>query len=154
MKTLLISILIISLLILACLFLLGRYSRSLPLKQQGFAELAPCPTSANCVCSEHPQDQDHFVDAIDLSTLAAITDLGDAAAIVTSMGGELVLQQRDYISATFKSGIFGFVDDFELRLDHQSKLLHFRSASRVGRSDLGANKGRVAEFKKEFQLRI
>ena len=154
MRFILISILIISLLILACLLLLGRYSRHLPLDQLSQSELAPCPKTANCVCSEHPQDQDHFVEAIDLSQKPDLIDLSQIAVIVVNMGGEIVIQQSDYLSATFKSGIFGFVDDFEIRLDHQSKMLHLRSASRVGRSDLGANSRRVVEFKKEFDSRI
>ena len=37
----------------------------------------------------------------------------------------------------------GFVDDVEFLLDPANKQLHFRSASRVGYSDLGANKRRM-----------
>ena len=39
----------------------------------------------------------------------------------------------------------GFVDDIELYKSED--LLHFRSASRVGYSDLGANKKRILKLK-------
>ncbi|PZO25782.1 MAG: DUF1499 domain-containing protein, partial [Betaproteobacteria bacterium] len=42
---------------------------------------------------------------------------------------------------------FGFVDDVEFRIDQGSGLLHVRSASRVGYSDLDANRKRVEQIR-------
>lgn len=42
-----------------------------------------------------------------------------------------------------KSGLFGFVDDLEIYYDADEQLLHFKSASRVGHSDLGVNRKRI-----------
>ncbi|MEQ8662522.1 MAG: DUF1499 domain-containing protein, partial [Gammaproteobacteria bacterium] len=62
-------------------------------------------------------------------------------AAVRAAGGTIVTHDDTYLHATFRSALFGFVDDVELRLDGDA--LHWRSASRVGYSDLGANRRRL-----------
>ena len=56
---------------------------------------------------------------------------------------------RGRIEATDKSLLFGFEDDVVLRIvpgaDGTTKV-DMRSKSRVGRSDLGINAGRIREF--------
>ena len=53
-----------------------------------------------------------------------------------------------YLHATFVTPIMRYKDDVELRLDDDR--IHIRSASRVGYSDLGANRQRVARLTVEF----
>lgn len=48
-----------------------------------------------------------------------------------------------FLHATWTSPVFGFVDDVELLYDPAAGLLHARSASRVGYSDLGVNRRRL-----------
>lgn len=55
----------------------------------------------------------------------------------------LVVEQATYLHVTFQSALFGFVDDVEFYFDEANKLIHFRSASRTGYSDLGANRKRM-----------
>jgi len=57
-----------------------------------------------------------------------------------------------YIQATARSSRFGFIDDMEFLYDPAAGLLHARSASRVGRSDLGMNRRRLTEIFKEAGL--
>ena len=154
MKYIIAAIFIICLLILAALFILGRYSQSQTLNRQDLTVLPPCGSPLNCVCSEHGQDKAYYIKPIDLTDQAQIVDLALAVPVVTAMGGRITVQQPDYIAAVFKSGIFGFVDDFELRLDLETRSLHIRSASRVGRSDLGVNKLRADRFREEFLSRL
>jgi uncharacterized protein (DUF1499 family) len=47
------------------------------------------------------------------------------------------------IRAECRSRIFRFVDDLIFYFDPDQGLIHVRSASRVGRSDLGVNRKRV-----------
>jgi len=47
--------------------------------------------------------------------------------------------------------LFGFVDDLEIRIDAEVSVIHLRSASRVGKSDLGANRKRVEMIKKSYR---
>lgn len=52
----------------------------------------------------------------------------------------------NYLHYTFKSKIFRFIDDVEFLIDAEQKLIHFRSASRTGYSDMGVNKKRMTEI--------
>ena len=46
--------------------------------------------------------------------------------------------------------MFRFVDDLECRLDAENRVIHVRSASRVGYSDLGVNRKRVERLRARF----
>lgn len=108
-------------------------------------KLAPCPASPNCVCSEQvqPNDAEHFIKAIQ----------GDKAVwdkfkgIVQEQGGEVITDDGNYVHVTFSTPIFHYVDDVELRFDKAAKLIHIRSASRMGRKDFGVNRTRVEKLK-------
>jgi len=68
-------------------------------------------------------------------------------------GGYAVLAVTERsIQATARSSRFGFIDDMEFLYDPAAGLLHARSASRVGRSDLGMNRRRLTEIFKEAGL--
>jgi uncharacterized protein (DUF1499 family) len=100
-----------------------------------------CPGRPNCVCSEDPRP-DFAVPPLTVGGPA------DAArqrleALVQAMGGRIERVAPDYLHATFRSRIFRFVDDQECRLDARAGVIHLRSASRVGYSDLGVNRRRV-----------
>ena len=97
--------------------------------------LSPCPSPLNC----------YFV-SIDLDKLppspALLQQLQQA---VESMPGSRIVEASDsYLYATFTTRLMGYTDDLECLIDATS--LHCRSASRVGRSDLGANKKRVNQL--------
>jgi uncharacterized protein (DUF1499 family) len=66
------------------------------------------------------------------------------------MGGSIQAENENYLAATFSSTIFGFVDDLELRIDPVQKVIHIRSASRVGYSDAGVNRKRIALLRKTY----
>lgn len=112
-------------------------------------KLAQCPASPNCVCSEFADDSTHYIEAIPFSGSAerVIRKLG---AIVISSGGRQVSESENYLAATFTSKLFGFVDDVEFRIDTANQLIHMRSASRVGRGDLDANRKRAALIQAQF----
>lgn len=136
--------------------------------------LAPCGQKPNCVCSEYPDDQSHFVLPIDLSLeLSNSSDavvpvlkhtpddiMRTAKQAILALGGQLqtVDDKREeyssYLAATFQSALFGFVDDVELRFDSNANLLHLRSASRVGHSDFGANLKRIKKLKHAISARL
>ena len=72
-------------------------------------------------------------------------------ATIKDMGGIFQHAKDNYIPATFSSSIFGFVDDLEIRIDTNQRVMHFRSASRVGYGDGGVNRKRVELFKKLYR---
>jgi len=112
--------------------------------------LTRCPEKPNCICSEYREDSAHHIDSLVFSEQSANSDRARIAAIITESGGVITIEQADYIAATFTSPMFGFVDDLEIRFDIGAGLIHFRSASRVGYGDLGANRKRVELIQLRF----
>jgi uncharacterized protein (DUF1499 family) len=107
--------------------------------------LAPCPSSPNCVSSQEGQKPFDFSGSAE----QAMTRLGKV--IEAMPGARVETLDADYLHATFKSRVFGFVDDVEFHADREKGLIHFRSASRLGYWDLGANKRRIKKIKKLFE---
>jgi uncharacterized protein (DUF1499 family) len=67
---------------------------------------------------------------------------------------KIVVVEDNYIRAEFVSKIFRFVDDVEFYFpDKKSKelLIHVRSASRVGYSDLGVNRKRIEQIRRKLK---
>jgi uncharacterized protein (DUF1499 family) len=70
---------------------------------------------------------------------------------VKAIGGRIEEENETYLRATFRSRVFRFVDDLECRLASEDGVIHVRSASRVGYSDLGVNRRRVEHLRKRFK---
>ena len=123
----------------------------------GIAEgkLQPCPNTPNCVYSESESDTDadNYIAALNIWDYTKGDAMSVMAQIIPEHGGKITTQNDHYIAATFTSLIFRFVDDFEVRLDTEQQLIHFRSASRVGHSDFGVNRKRVNAVKQTFLQR-
>ncbi len=111
-------------------------------------KLSKCPDKPNCVCTEYADDSEHFAEPI--RGLGQTAE--EIANAVRATGGTVVDQTMDgenvYTSARYTSSIFRFVDDVEFRTDVSAGVLHVRSASRVGHSDLGANAKRFDAIRK------
>lgn len=105
--------------------------------------LKPCPSSPNCVSSQaDPDDAEHFMNPVPFSIQPSAV-LEAAVNAVTSAGGEVTATDAASLDAVFASGLFRFKDDVRFEVDEQARLLHFRSASRTGHSDLGVNRKRM-----------
>jgi peptide-methionine (R)-S-oxide reductase len=63
----------------------------------------------------------------------------------------VVAVEDNYLHAEFTSRLFRFVDDVEFYVDEEQHEIHFRSASRVGYSDLGANRKRMELIAAAFE---
>ena len=57
-----------------------------------------------------------------------------------------------YLHAECKSFVFRFVDDVDIVVDPVAHVYRFRSASRIGRSDLGVNRQRIARISARLAL--
>ena len=111
--------------------------------------LAPCPSTPNCVSSQ-ADDADHRVEPLRFEG-APETALRRLERIIEALPrARVVSRGKDYMHAEFRSRVFGFVDDVEFLLAPADGLIHVRSASRVGYSDLGVNRERVAELRRRF----
>ncbi len=106
--------------------------------------LDPCPPSPNCVCSQgDPADAEHYLDAIDYDGSADAVLDAVVKAIESSPRATITSRSQDRIDAVFVSLIFRFKDDVSFLVDSAQGKVHFRSASRVGHSDLDANRKRL-----------
>lgn len=106
-------------------------------------QFSPCPETPNCVSTQaDPQDEAHYAEPIPFNgnreeLLALLEDW-----ITAQEGAEVISRSENYLHAIFASKTFGFKDDLEIFIPDGSKILHLKSAARVGHSDLGVNRKR------------
>jgi uncharacterized protein (DUF1499 family) len=115
-------------------------------------EMAPCPDSPNCVSSlsDNPR---HSIDpfSVYISGRESFILLND---IVKAMRGSESLWRSDLALAAIFTTRLGFVDDVQFLLDEKARVIHVRSASRVGYWDLGVNRKRIEAIRREYLSRI
>ncbi|MFC3152995.1 DUF1499 domain-containing protein [Litoribrevibacter euphylliae] len=109
--------------------------------------LSPCPDKPNCVNSEFPDDQSHYIAPLLITDSEWNSLKITLRQAIRQDGGTVTNVQEFYMAAEYQSSWFGFVDDLELRFDPNQSLLHIRSGSRVGYSDLDVNSERTNRLK-------
>ena len=103
--------------------------------------LMPCPATPNCVSSDAPLNDSHYIAPIADPEGSRWDGLADR---IGGMAGAALTEQRDdYLRFTFTSRFWRFVDDVEFHHRPQAGEIAVRSASRVGRSDWNANRDRM-----------
>jgi len=113
------------------------------------SRLKPCPDSPNCV-SSFETSPSHSVAPLGYKGSKADAYQKLLFILQTAKRVKIVTSEENYIHAEFTSRIFRFVDDVEFYFDEKEPVIHVRSASRVGYSDLGANRKRVEEIRRQF----
>jgi uncharacterized protein (DUF1499 family) len=114
--------------------------------------LAECPSTPNCV-SSFATDEIHAIEPIDVS---ADTD-GAWDHLVNVMGRfpKTRIVESDpeagYLRCECRTPIVSYVDDVEFLLRKDEQKLHVRSASRLGYSDMNANRNRVESIRKRYK---
>lgn len=63
----------------------------------------------------------------------------------------IVEETPDYLYVEYESALLGFVDDVEFYLPAYEKVIHVRSASRLGYSDFGVNRRRIEDIRTRLQ---
>ena len=114
-------------------------------------KLAACPGKPNCVSSQAESDRQR-VRPLRLSGQpeAAMKRL---QAVVSNIPGTTLIDENDhYLYFECASRLMGFVDDLEFYFDPDEQVIHVRSASRLGYSDMGVNRKRVESIRKKFEL--
>ncbi len=111
--------------------------------------LAPCPSRPNCVSTE-AADPRHRMDPIPFQ--GSLDEAQERLRrILNGMArSSLTADRPGYLAATFRSRIFGFVDDAEFVLDAQALEIRFRSAARTGYYDFGVNRSRMEAIARAF----
>jgi len=141
-----IFIFLLSAVVIGILFFAFRsYQYQDKVPQLGFenGSFVPCPDKPNCV-STLAEDSDHMINPLENAKQLKVSDVEDA---IKDMGGQILRAEDNYVQAVFYSSIFKYPDDLEVLLDEEENMFHFRSASRVGHSDMGVNRARVNTLK-------
>lgn len=109
--------------------------------------LADCPASPNCVSSQLDDRRHHieplvFADAPE-QAFARLENLLAERSDTT-----IIARRPGYLRIEFRTTLF--VDDGEFLLDEQHRVIDVRSASRLGYFDLGKNRNRIEQIRREF----
>ena len=139
MKEIALIFLVLVLVVVILFFLLGKKSQGGSASGLVNGQLAACPSSPNCVSSEAgtPDKQK--------TTPFGRVHWTSLKNTIEGLGGTVTESTETYLAAEFRSKIFGFVDDVEVRLD--GDVIHIRCASRVGYGDRGVNRKRAEMLK-------
>ena len=118
-------------------------------------QLSPCPDTPNCVSTQAPStDAEHFMPSIPYAQDASFV-MTQVLRAVSSMPRTTIVKQDDiYLHVEFRSPTMGFPDDVEFYIDDANKLLHFRSAARMGRGDMGVNRQRMTELSEKIKASL
>ncbi len=107
----------------------------------------------NSVSSQADLWPDHPMQAY--ARIAPFNTVGDGHLEMTKILGILqamprttiVREDSGYIYAQCTTRLLKFTDDVEFYLDKTAGVIHVRSASRLGRKDLGVNRARVEQIR-------
>ncbi|MEE4251469.1 MAG: DUF1499 domain-containing protein [Alcanivoracaceae bacterium] len=111
-------------------------------------ELPDCPQTPNCVSSQASDE------ARRVAPLIAGGSVAESAQMLTAILDSLPRVEwsapaDNVVKATFKTLILRFTDDVLFHIDDDG-LIQVRSASRIGYSDLGANRSRVEMLREKL----
>ncbi len=117
------------------------------------SRLKPCPQSPNCVCSQ-AESARHRIEPLPTGdhpdeTFAALKKL-----LSRMPGTRIRSESATYLHAEARTKWLRFVDDLECLLDVEQRCIHIRSASRLGYSDLGANRRRVESIRTQLEQQL
>ena len=112
-------------------------------------KLAPCPDSPNCVSTQSARKRHAMAPLPYLQTREASRE-----RILSILKGmkrvEVATSTETHIHAEFRTALWGFVDDVAFFLDDTARVVHFRSASRIGYYDFGVNRRRMKEISERY----
>jgi uncharacterized protein (DUF1499 family) len=113
-------------------------------------EFLDCPDTPNCV-SSLAKNPKYRVEPLKLKNDPKTSWDMVKKTVELLPRTKIVSADNSDIHAECKSLIFRFVDDLTLHLIPSNGIVHIRSVSRIGYSDLGVNRRRVENLRKKLQ---
>jgi uncharacterized protein (DUF1499 family) len=112
-------------------------------------KLAKMPSSPNAVSSQAKNEEKQ------VAPLLYIEDKSKSKLKIESIIGEyqsaeIITNTENYIHVVFSTSKMRFKDDVEFYFDDENKVVHYRSASRIGYSDMGMNRARYDEVADKY----
>lgn len=127
------------------MFLSGKRPAKLGVKN---GRLGDGPNKPNWVCSQ-TEHKAHSIEPLPASGGCAAAMDRLKRLILGMPRTELIESGTDYLYFEFKTALMRYVDDVEFYCD--GNVIHVRSASRLGYSDLNANRKRIEAIRDLFQ---
>lgn len=100
-------------------------------------------TSQAALYPDHPQRAYASIAPLALNGDGPATLAKIRAIVQATPGAEVVKSEPDYLYAQYTTRLMKYVDDVEFWVDPANGVVQVRSASRLGKSDLGANRKRI-----------
>ncbi|MFM9969425.1 MAG: DUF1499 domain-containing protein [Burkholderiales bacterium] len=117
-------------------------------------KLSPCAAKPNCVASQaDPNDTGHYIAPFVISGPVAPAWAKLVSVLREQPRAVMVVAESSYLHAEFTSRLMGYVDDVEFVLDENNRVIHVRSASRLGTSDFGVNRKRIEVLRESWRAR-
>lgn len=121
-------------------------------------KLKPPSATENSVSSQAALYPDHPQRGY--ADIAPLALRGDGPATVAKIrtivegmdGAKVIRSDPGYLYAQFTTRLMKYVDDVEFWFDPANQVIQVRSASRVGRSDLGVNRKRIEAVRAALAL--
>jgi uncharacterized protein (DUF1499 family) len=139
----------LSLLITVCIIIFfgcaGKRPTDIGLKD---GKLTPCPKKPNCVVSQ-TQDKKHYTEPIAYSCTKGEAIEKIKAIIKAQKRIKIIEQKENYLRVEFTTALMRYVDDVEVYFPDE-KVIHVRSASRLGYHDMGLNRRRIEKIRQAF----
>lgn len=111
------------------------------------SQLEPCPGTPNCVSSLAERPRQKIAPLT--PPVPAVQALESLHNLLRDMKEATIICHSDnYLYAEFRSSLMGYVDDVEFLIVAGSPGIQIRSASRLGKSDLGANRRRMEKIRR------
>ena len=119
-------------------------------------KLKPPSKTPNSVSSQADLWPDH--PQAEYARVAPFALVGDGPATLARLkaivqatpGAAVVKAEGDYLYATFTTRLMKYTDDVEFWFDPAQRVVHVRSASRLGRKDMGVNRARVEAIRAQL----
>ncbi len=116
-----------------------------PEKPASGAGLPPCGPLPNCVNSEYQEG----ASAIDPIIASPAQWQALKTWLATQPDWTITSDNGDFLQAVAKTPMMRFRDDVQLRFDADAGVIQVRSSSRLGISDMGANRTRVERLRQQ-----
>jgi len=115
-------------------------------------KLAPVVKKPNNVSSQADvSDRAHYVAPLKFTGEAEVAFQKLLKLVQSQPRAIVVTQDGKYLHAEFSSPLMGFVDDVEFLLAPEQRLIHVRSAARLGYSDFNVNRKRAESLRTQFE---
>jgi uncharacterized protein (DUF1499 family) len=118
--------------------------------------LKPPSATPNSVSSQaalypdHPMRAYASVDPLPLHGAASASMQALRQLVEAQPGARVIEQREDYLYAEFTTPVLKFVDDVEFWADPVAQVIQVRSASRIGRGDMGVNRRRIEALRTQW----